>query len=272
MRRLVVLLALAAAAAAAAVQCPEGWTELTEADEGTTVAASGLTILQAGWQQWGLNAKEQWCDELPEVINEAGRDYYNVTLVPECKGPDAQFRFLVESNNPCEGGQPFVGFMSTTTNSSDCERSWVETGGYDVEVKASANVEGVQPLQCATGYRAATEEELDGKATQLLWQTLIFPTFSQQTKGQFDEAWYCDDSPGYKSIEITNVTACVADDPEADPQYMRTQGVVTWVCAQQARRRTVALTVNADYEMSCTWTADIQMGSEPGVPPASDEE
>lgn len=103
--------------------------------------------------------------------------------------------------------------------------------------KASANTEGVQPLQCATGYRPATEDELDGKvrgrplvhvpchrlascmggrqgrgsqdahkfvgckhaqpaachpppvppcrqATQLLWQTVILPTFSQQTKGQ----------------------------------------------------------------------------------------
>ena len=29
--------------------------------------------------------------------------------------------------------------------------------------KASSDVEGLQPLQCATGYRAATEEELDGK-------------------------------------------------------------------------------------------------------------
>ena len=28
---------------------------------------------------------------------------------------------------------------------------------------------------------------------------------------QIDEAWYCDESPGYKSIEIANVTACMAD-------------------------------------------------------------
>lgn len=51
MRWLVALLALAATAAAATVQCPEGWVELTEADLDTTVAASSLTILQAGWQQ-----------------------------------------------------------------------------------------------------------------------------------------------------------------------------------------------------------------------------
>lgn len=51
MFRLAVLLALAATAAAAAVQCPAGMVELTEADLDATVAASGLTILQAGWQQ-----------------------------------------------------------------------------------------------------------------------------------------------------------------------------------------------------------------------------
>ena len=58
---------------------------------------------------------------------------YSVLHTLYCS-PDAEFRFLVESNNPCEGGQPFVGFMTVTANSSDCERDWVETGGYDVEV------------------------------------------------------------------------------------------------------------------------------------------
>lgn len=36
-----------------------------------------------------------------------------------------------------------------------CTRPWCS--------KASANVEGLQPLRCATGYRTATQEELDGK-------------------------------------------------------------------------------------------------------------
>lgn len=49
--------------------------------------------------------------------------------------PDAEYSFLVESNNPCEGGQPFVGFMTIVTNASDCgAKDWVETGGYEVEV------------------------------------------------------------------------------------------------------------------------------------------
>ena len=49
--------------------------------------------------------------------------------------PDAEYSFLVESNNPCEEGQPFVGFMTIVTNASDCgAKDWVETGGFDVEV------------------------------------------------------------------------------------------------------------------------------------------
>ena len=44
------------------------------------------------------------------------------------------YRFLVESNNPCEENQPFVGAMTITTNSSDCEKGWLETGGFVVEV------------------------------------------------------------------------------------------------------------------------------------------
>lgn len=51
MHRLAVLLVLAAVGAAAAAVCPQGMVELTDADLEATVAASGLTILQAGLQQ-----------------------------------------------------------------------------------------------------------------------------------------------------------------------------------------------------------------------------
>lgn len=43
--------------------------------------------------------------------------------------------------------------------------------------KASANTEGVQPLQCATGYRPATEDELDGKVRGFPTQQDIWSMF-----------------------------------------------------------------------------------------------
>ena len=54
--------------------------------------------------------------------------------IHSCFSSNEDYRFFVESNNPCEESQPFVGFMDINTNSSDCEKSWLETGGFDVEV------------------------------------------------------------------------------------------------------------------------------------------
>ena len=36
-------------------------------------------------RSWAISAKQQWCDFLPEAINEYGLEYYNTTIDPYCK-------------------------------------------------------------------------------------------------------------------------------------------------------------------------------------------
>ena len=56
------------------------------------------------------------------------------TSNPLPSSSNEDYRFLVESNNPCKQNQPFLGYMTITTNSSSCEKDWLETGGFDVSV------------------------------------------------------------------------------------------------------------------------------------------
>lgn len=64
---------------------------------------------------------------------------------------------------------------------------------------------------------------------------------------QIDDAWYCDDALGFKWANATATGGCMSEEEAATPAgadsaaslSMMAQGSVTWVCAQQARRRSV---------------------------------
>ncbi|KAI7844414.1 hypothetical protein COHA_002008 [Chlorella ohadii] len=215
---------------------------------------------------WSINAKQQWCDYFPEAINAYGFEYYNTTVTPYCKSDDGVYHFTIESKNPCDENKYYVGFMDVVTNSSNCLQTWVETEGFNSTVTAKPFDEATfQPLECTGIYRPAFEEEIEGLATQLLWETVVDPTFQGVTAGQFDDAWYCDDSPGYKYINITDVSACFSKTRDYPPK-VQAQGKVQWVCTQQARRRTIELRVDTPYVTQCEWEVSIQMGDSPEVP------
>lgn len=74
---------------------------------------------------------------------------------------------------------------------------------------AVEDYENIEPLQCSGDLPAASAEDLEGKVTQLLWETVVSPTFRNETEGAFPEAFYCDDAPGFRRINITDVSGCV---------------------------------------------------------------
>lgn len=76
---------------------------------------------------------------------------------------------------------------------------------------AAEDYENLEPLECSAELPAASAEDLEGKVTQLLWETVVGAAFRNQTEGAFPEAYYCDESPGYKRINITDVSGCLTE-------------------------------------------------------------
>ncbi|PSC76526.1 DNA replication licensing factor Mcm6 [Micractinium conductrix] len=213
-----------------------------------------------GEESWGLNAKEQWCDYLPAFINPTGLEYYNTTISPYCKSKEGVYHFTLESQNPCDDGKMCVGYMDVETNGRLCDKSWVNVDDpTQLQINATSSADGLEPLECPEGFREADDDEIDGMATQLLWEMPISPQFQMATMGQFEDFYYCDESPGYKRWNATAAAACVSE----DGGVLIAQGQAEWMCAQQARIRRVALRVETPFTMTCKWEADIQMGDEP---------
>jgi flagellar assembly factor FliW len=69
---------------------------------------------------------------------------------------------------------------------------------------------------------------------------------------------------------VTDVSACFSKTRDYPPK-IQAQGKVQWVCAQQARRRTIELTVDSPFVLQCEYEVDIQMGDTPEVPQPDSE-
>lgn len=252
------MMACLALAIGARAHCPEGMEPIVDDD-----MKMALAIGTEGWQDHAHEA----CDQFPVWITPEGLKYYETDITPYCTDGNGTYHYTFETINPCkEGGSgKSVGYFEVNTQPEDCAKTWVDNEGLNpqiyVDIEHADNLTAIPT--CPVGFELADEEQAAGPATQLLWEMFVDAVPSgaiQHTMEIAEPGWYCTE-PGFKRIEFEEVSACLETDPmEGTKPNMIAQGRIKWVCSQQARIRTIAMTAISDYEMTCRWVVDISMG------------
>jgi len=201
---------------------------------------------------------QQVCKLMPEIITSGGVQAYNIDVKPYCTDGKGKFHFApISFKNPCKQNRQDLGWMSVDTSPANCKKGWVAPTNVQGTATPAAEVPNMAPLACPPGYRAARRAELASFIRSDLlnfftYDNQILPILDAQSRSQ-----WCSEV-GFKRIDVNSLSGCIAQTPGSPTAGIMAQGVFRYVCTNQARIRTLGLTISGDYLSDCqAWEVEI---------------